>query len=170
MLPMPEPTPDPDGSSAAHPLDLPLIREFDDRSSLWLLEDPLLLRGLLQILDPHLVERLDFAHARRVNRSFIPADLQKEESDLVYSVPFHGADRAVWVYVLLEHQSKPDPVMSLRLYLYMGELWDTQQREWADRNTPSADRRLHPIIPVVYYTGEKRWSAPLTLRQLMDLP
>ena len=71
------------------------------------------------------------------NRSFIPADLQKEESDLIYTVPFRGGrGRAVWVYVLLEHQSKPDPLMSLRLYLYMGELWDTQQREWesSERN------------------------------------
>ena len=73
---MPDPVPAPEESPGGQPLDLPFIREFDDRSSLWLLEDPLLLRGLLQILDPHLVERLDFAHARRINRSFIPADLQ----------------------------------------------------------------------------------------------
>ena len=168
---MPDPTPDPDASTAEQPLDLPLIREFDDRSSLWLLEDPLLLRGLLQILDPSLVEQLDFEHARRVNRSFIPADLQKEESDLIYTVPFRGeGGQQVWVYVLLEHQSEPDPLMSLRLYLYMGELWNTQRREWEDRRTASAARRLLPIIPVVYYTGEKRWSAPPALKQLMELP
>jgi hypothetical protein len=96
---MPDPTNDPQDSRGGQPLDVPLIREFDDRSSLWLLEDPMLLRGLLQILDPSLVERLDFAHARRINRSFIPADLQKEESDLVYAVPFRGRGREVWVYV-----------------------------------------------------------------------
>jgi putative YhgA-like transposase len=168
---MPEPISDPNASPRPQPLDLPLIREFDDRSSLWLLEDPQLLRGLLQILDPHLVEHLDFAHARRINRSFIPADLQKEESDLVYAVPFRGAGGPeVWVYVLLEHQSKPDPLMSLRLYLYMGELWNAQRREWEDRNTPAGEQRLLPIIPVLYYTGEKRWSAPLSLKQLMALP
>src|SRR5438874_1352226 len=105
-LPMPDPAPGPEESPPGQPLDLPLIREFDDRSSLWLLEDPLLLRGLVQILDPHLVERLDFAHARRINRSFVPADLQKEESDLVYTVPFQGSGREVRVYVLLEHQSE----------------------------------------------------------------
>src|SRR5438445_4703637 len=98
---MPDPIPDPDSSATPGPLDLPLIREFDDRSSLWLLEDPQLLRGLLQILDPLLVERLDFARARRLNRSFIPADLHKEESDLVYAVPLRrGRSRQVWVYVL----------------------------------------------------------------------
>jgi hypothetical protein len=168
---MPDPTPDADASPNAGSHDLPLIREFDDRSSLWLLEDPQLLRGLLQILDPQLVERLDFAHARRLNRSFIPADLQKEESDLVYAVPFSGGrGRQVWVYVLLEHQSEPDPLMALRLYLYMGELWDTQRREWEDRSTPAAARRLFPIIPVVYYTGERRWNQPLGLKEMMQLP
>jgi hypothetical protein len=151
--------------------DLPLLREFDDRSTLWLLEDPQQLHGLLQILDPDLADRLDFARARRINRSFIPADLQKEESDLVYAVPLReGGGREVWVYILLEHQSEPDPLMALRLYLYMGELWDTQRREWGDRKTPKARRRLLPVIPVVYYTGEKRWSRPISLKHLMDLP
>jgi flagellar biosynthesis/type III secretory pathway protein FliH len=167
---MPDSAPGSEEAPASQPTDLPLIREFDDRSSLWLLEDPQLLRGLLQILDPHLVERLDFDHARRINRSYIPADLQKEESDLVYAVPFRRRGREVWVYVLLEHQSKPDPLMSLRLYDYMGELWKAQRREWDDQNAPAARRRLRPIIPVVYYTGERRWQAPLSLKQLMDVP
>src|SRR6266571_4423530 len=145
------PTDDAEPAAGAAHLDLRLVREFDNRSSLWLLEDPEQLRGLLQILDPPLVERLDFSHARRINRSFVPADLQEKESDLVYAVPFREAGGTeVWVYVLLEHQSEPDPEMGLRLYLYMGELWDTQRREWKDRQTPLLERRLLPIIPVVY--------------------
>lgn len=169
---MPDPPADlPEPVAGSPYLDLPLVREFDDRSTLWLLEDPEHLRGLLQILDPPLVERLDFTHARRLNRSFVPADLQEKESDLIYAVPFReGSGRAVWVYVLLEHQSEPDPEMGLRLFLYMGELWDSQRREWHDQQRPAAERRLFPVIPVVYYTGEKRWSAPLGLEALMDLP
>ncbi len=66
---MPDPT---DGSPASPQPELPLIREFDDRSTLWLLEDPQQLHGLLQILDPDLADRLDFALAR-FSRSFIPA-------------------------------------------------------------------------------------------------
>jgi putative YhgA-like transposase len=168
---MPDQPADPTRASRSDLPELPLIREFDDRSTLWLLEDPQHLRGLLQILDPGLADRLDFAHARRINRSFIPSDLQKEESDLIYAVPFgDGSGRTVWVYVLLEHQSEPDPLMGLRLYLYMGQLWDTQRREWEDRKTPVSERRLLPVVPVVYYTGERRWSAPIDLKHLMDLP
>ena len=43
----------------------------------------------------------DFTRAERVNRSFIPADLRKQESDLIVSVPWRGlAARKVWVYML----------------------------------------------------------------------
>jgi hypothetical protein len=149
-----------------------VIREFNDRGTLWLLEDPVHVRGVLQILEPDLAERLDFDRAERVNRSFIPADLQKRESDLIFRVPFTGdeSSREVWVYVLLEHQSQPDPLMGLRLYLYMGHVWESQQRHWHDANLPAEERRLHPIIPLVFYTGTGTWSDPIGLASLMDLP
>jgi hypothetical protein len=151
-----------------------VIREFNDRGTLWLLEDPMHVRGVVQILNPALAEHLDFDHAERVNRSFIPADLQKQESDLIFRVPFlsDGAepDSAVWVYVLLEHQSRPDPEMGLRLFLYMGQLWDTQRRAWRDANVPAEERRLHPVLSVVLYTGTARWNTPIGLANLMDLP
>ena len=65
-----------------------VIREFNDRGTLWLLEDPEHLRSLIQILEPELADRLDTDHAERVNRSLIPADLQKKESDLIFRIPF----------------------------------------------------------------------------------
>src|SRR5438874_1925582 len=96
--------------------------------ALWLLEDPANLRDLLRIVEPEVAERLDFTRAERVNRSFIPADFQKRESDLIFSVPWRGGEgrRAldVWVYVLLEHQSRPDPLMPLRLLVCMVQLWE----------------------------------------------
>src|SRR5687768_10206533 len=94
-------------------IELPPVREFNDRATLWLLEDPHNLRDLLKIHSPQLVENLDFDRAERLNRSFIPPDLQKEESDLLFRVPFlqrSGTGEIVgelWIYVLLEHQSKP---------------------------------------------------------------
>jgi hypothetical protein len=66
------------------------IREFEDRSAQWLFEDPENVRGLLQIRDPELAERLDFTRAERVNRTFVPANLRKKESDLIFRVPYRG--------------------------------------------------------------------------------
>jgi putative YhgA-like transposase len=168
---MPRADADPPPRPTGRDLALLSVREFPDRGALWLFEDPRQLRELLQILEPALAAQLDFSRARRENRSFIPADLRKQESDLIFLVPLRGTrQQEVWVYVLLEHQSKPDPLMGLRLYLYMGQLWDEQRRGWEDRRTPRARRRLRPVIPLVYYTGAKRWSTPIGLASLMALP
>lgn len=150
------------------------IREFADRSAQWLFEDPQNVRGLVEILEPELAELLNFGRAQRVNRTFVPADFQEEESDLVYLVPFRdevaGAVRDVWIYFLLEHQSKRDPLMGLRVLLYMCELWGTQRREWDDAHVPAERRQLRPILPLVLYTGAERWSGPIDLASAMELP
>jgi hypothetical protein len=146
------------------------IREFSDRGTLWLLEDPQNVHDLLQIVDPTLADLLDFSRARRENRSFIPEDLRKQESDLIFRVPLVGSkedEQEVWVYFLLEHQSTPDRLMPLRLYRYMGHLWDAQLREWQDRGRSVSSFRLHPVVPLVFYTGEERWEGPLRLADLM---
>jgi hypothetical protein len=149
------------------------IREFPDRGTLWLLEDPVMLRDLLRLVEPGLADHLDFPRAIRVNRSLVPADLQKQETDLIFRVPFREpapAGPEVWMYVLLEHQSKPDPLMPLRLLESMVELWRIQTREWDDRGLPGPQRRLWPVVPLVFYTGRRRWRLPLRLADLMAAP
>jgi hypothetical protein len=151
-----------------------VIREFNDRGTLWLLEDPTNLRDLIQVLEPELAARLDIARAERINRSFIPADLQKEESDLIFRMRFRAGDEAdgaaLLIYLLLEHQSKPDPLMGLRLYHYMGQLWDTQRREWQDAGRAPSELRLTPVLPIVFYTGQDAWNALPSLTSLMAVP
>jgi hypothetical protein len=75
----------------------------------------------------------------------------------------------VLIYVLLEHQSRPDSLMGLRLLLYLAELWDTQKREWEDAGR-SMPLRLLPVVPLVFYTGADAWNMPIGLSSLMDLP
>jgi len=106
-----------------------IVREFNDRGALWLLEDPIYLRDLIRILDAPLANSLDFTRAERINRSFIPADLQKQESDLIYRIPYLTGEAEVLIYVLLEQQTRPDRLMPYRIYRYRGEIWATEVRE-----------------------------------------
>ncbi len=147
-----------------------IIREFNDRGTLWLLEDPALLQDFLRILDASLAEELDFTQAQRINRSFIAADLQKSESDLIYRVPYRSGESEVLVYVLLEQQTRSDDLMPFRLLSYCVELWSAQERQWKESRTPAENRRLYPVIPIVFYTGRERWDEPIALMNLMDLP
>ena len=146
----------------------PPIREFADRGTLWLLESPDNLHGLIRLLSREVADRLDFSKAERINRSFIPEDLQKQEADLLYRVPFREGKRFLWIYVLLEHQSKPDRTMGLRLLSYMLQIWQVQVRAWQDAKVPVSKWRLHPVVPVVFYTGKRVWSSPISLSALME--
>src|SRR5438105_3513795 len=125
----------------------PPVREFADRGTLWLLDLPENLRGLLKLVAADLVDKLDFSKAERLNRSFIPDDLQKQEADLLYKVPFQRGRGFVWIYVLLEHQSKPDRTMAYRLLSYMVQLWEGQVNSARDAKKPV---KLYPILPLVF--------------------
>ena len=56
------------------------------------------------------------------------------------------------VYVLLEHQSSPDPWMRLRLLRYCCRIWE------ADLGGESERPELRPIVPIVFYQGARGWT------------
>jgi hypothetical protein len=116
------------------------------------------LRDLLQLLEPTLAQRLDISRAQRINRTMIPPDLRKQESDLIFRIPYRaqreGEAWEVLIYVLLEHQSTHDAQMLLRLLLYMAQLWAEQKRVAEDAGVPEGQLRLYPVVPLIFYTGE----------------
>ena len=151
--------------------DIP-IEPFPDRSTRWLFEDKEYVRDLVEILASELAAHIDFSRLSQINRSFIPDTLREQESDMVFTAPFQtesGTDELL-IYILIEHQSTVDPIMGFRVLFYMMQIWDSQRREWESNNVPKSQWRFRPILPIVYYTGEKRWSNPLTLEAIMDMP
>ena len=147
-----------------------IFREFPDRAAPWLFEDPINVRELLQLVDPDLAKRLDFANANRINRTFIPADLSKIENDLLFRVPVFGIEQTVWVYLLLEHQSRVDPDMGLRLLEYIFKVWEAQTREGTGEASGGQSKRIAPVVPLVFYTGMEPWPQPISLVQAMNVP
>ncbi len=150
---------------------LPPIREFPDRGTKWLLEFGENVEGLLQIVASDLADQLDFDQLQQVNQSFIPDNLRKQESDVIYLVPFRFEELGdVWVYLLIEHQSVPSPVMGFRILFYMVNIWDAQRRGWEDAKVPESEWHFRPIIPIVFYTGSQTWEMPITMEVVTDLP
>ena len=145
---------------------------FPDRSTRWLFENKEYVRDLVEILASELVERIDFSRLSQINKSFISDTLREQQADLVFKVPFQtesGTDE-LFIYILIEHQSTVDPIMGFRVLFYMMQIWDSQRRGWETDNVPKSQWRFRPILPIVYYTGERRWSNPLTLDAIMDIP
>ena len=148
------------------------IEHFPDRSLRRLLQDSEYVRGLVQMIAPDIEAFLDFSQITYEKRSFISKALQERESDVLLSVPFQkGTDTdKLFIYILIEHQSTVDKTMGFRLLSYMVQIWEAQRREWETEKLPENERRLQPILPILFYTGDRPWTVPVSLTAIMDVP
>lgn len=114
------------------------------------------------LLPPALLAALDWSTARVVPGTFVDPDLTSRHSDLLYEVSLGG--RAAFLYVLFEHQSRVDPLMAVRLLIYISRIWD----DWLRRHEGASN--VPPVIPLVLYHGKTAWSAATELLDVIDLP
>ncbi len=149
-----------------------ILTHFPDKSTRWLLEDKENVECLVEILADELVEMIDFSRLELQNRSFLSNKLEEQESDLIFSVPFKNGSETdeLLIYILIEHQSTVDISMGFRLLSYMMNIWDTQRQEWVRNDVPKSEWRLRPILPIVFYSGDRRWQVPLSVTTIMDIP
>ncbi|MEM9696456.1 MAG: Rpn family recombination-promoting nuclease/putative transposase, partial [Myxococcota bacterium] len=117
---------------------------------------------LRHALPEALVARIDWTTLTPVEGSLIDDGLHELMADLVFEVELDG--KAAWLYVLVEHQSRAERMMGLRLLRYMGRLWE----HW--RKSHTGERLLPPIVPLVVYHGPQPWSAPTSFHDLVQLP
>ena len=110
----------------------------------------------VSFLQTHLSEEvgqgLNWSTLKLVEGSFIDEDLRESEADLLYEVEHVSGNASFWLYVLLEHQSTPDRWMRFRLLKYCCRIWDQSFRDQPDQ------RELRPIVPLVFYQGQRSWS------------
>ena len=108
--------------------------------------------GLLQAhLPPAISDELVWSSLKWQSVSFIDDRLRDSESDLLYAVRRKASGAPAWIYVLLEHQSTPDPWLRLRLLKYSCRIWER------DRARFPKEEQLRPIVPLVWYQGERGW-------------
>ncbi len=148
-----------------------LVRQFTENGIKMLLENSRNVRELLAIGEVSVLDLIDFDHMRRVPTSFVQRDYRHVEADVVLRAPLRRpgkqrGKRTVTIYILIEHQSQPDYIMALRVLDYVVQIYKSQVRDWLRRHRSLAGRRLQPVLPVVLYTGLRRWEG---LGQLADL-
>jgi hypothetical protein len=72
------------------------------------------------------------------------------------------------LYLLLEHQSDVDQFMLLRVIDYLVQIYKAQLRRWEQRHVSGASFRFQPVLPIVLYTGERRWDTLTDLIRLVE--
>ena len=98
---------------------------------------------------------------QRVNGSYTSETGDARYEDMVWKVRL--ADRWLYVYLLLEFQSRSDDWMALRMHVYVSLLLHDLQRQ----NQLSPEGKLPPVLPIVLYNGAKPWRAATDLADLL---
>jgi len=150
-----------------------IARNFQENGMKLLLEDPRNVRELFGITRLELVKKIDFERLELVKTSFVHRDYRNVEADVVLTAPLRlegkgRSRRKLILYILIEHQSEPDRLMPLRLLDYVVQIFRFQQRPWL-KSPASLDRLgFDPVLPVVLYTGTRRWASPGQLVELIE--
>jgi hypothetical protein len=120
---------------------------------------------LLAFVHEDWVVDLDFATLERVNSQFITKRLKKRESDVIWRVRRRRGDQSEWLYLylLLEFQSQPSRWMALRMWVYVGLLYQQLAKEKEFRG-----KRLPPVLPLVLYNGIKSWHGVQEVAELIE--
>jgi hypothetical protein len=109
---------------------------------------------------------LDFSGLQRVNPKFHSGrrSARRREGDVIWRLPTCGGTD-IYLYLLLEFQSKSDWWMAVRTQVYQGLLW---QQVIAEKKLKTG-ARLPPLLLLVLYNGIRRWEAPTEIRKLIAL-
>lgn len=113
------------------------------------------------MLPQSLADDLELDALTPVPGSFVDEALAERHTDLLFRTTFRSGATA-YVYLLLEHQSEPDPEMPWRMLQYEMRIWQRHRAEFPDA------RRLPPIIPLVVHHGERGWTVGRQLHDLVD--
>jgi len=104
---------------------------------------------------------LDISAFERVNPSYVSERFSERQDDLVWRV--RCGDDWLYIYILLEFQSRVEPWMALRMQVYIGLLY----QDLIKRHEVSPASLLPPVLPLVFYNGDAPWSAGLNLADLI---
>ena len=90
--------------------------------------------------------RCNWPTLKLCKETFVNKDYHAHAADVLYSVNIDG--RQSYLYLLSEHQSKPDRLMPLRLWGYLCQIWQLSAKD-------KKQKKLPLIYPLVFYHGKR---------------
>ena len=106
------------------------------------------------LLPDKIRELVDLNHLHLENTSFLDDEMKASACDLLFTTKFDG--QPGYLYLLVENQIKPDPIMALRLWEYMLRAWRKHHKEHSNEPLPV-------IYPMLFYAGDKPYNEPMDL-------
>ena len=112
-------------------------------------------------LPQDLCQQIDFKQLELQPRSHINDVRQESVVDVLFKTVIEGHE--AYIYLLLEHQSTPDPLMPFRMLKYMCNIIDQHLKKQGNKKIPL-------IYPLVIYHGKRKYPFSTHLNDLVDAP
>ena len=113
--------------------------------------------GYMRALAPEFAKMVDLSTLKLSNESFITDDLKTFSADVVWRCRLKESEEEVYVTFLCENKSEPETYISIQVGLYLMLAYYQISKE--------KGRKLEPIIPLVFYNGDRDWK-PKTIDDL----
>lgn len=124
-----------------------------------LFSNPLIVEELMNcFVDIDFVNELDYSTLELQEKSFINEEHKHSEADMIWKINFQGND--VFIYLLIEFQSKVDKYMALRFGSYIFDFY-----KWLSKRKDIND--LPAVFPILIYNGDERWTAKDNIKDLI---
>lgn len=102
-------------------------------------------------------DKVSLDEVEKYSSSYISSKLANSEADIVYKVINQD------VFFLIEHQTKIDYSMPYRILKNELEIIESVL---IDKNHKNKKYKYPIVIPIVLYTGDRKWNAKLDLRKV----
>jgi predicted transposase/invertase (TIGR01784 family) len=100
-------------------------------------------------LPSHVAKRVDLSTLKIEPNSYIDKKHKELISDILYSVQIDT--QLGYIYILTEHQSKPEPLMPYRSLKYLFGIFDHHLKQQSGQ---LQHKRLPLILPLIVYNGQ----------------
>ena len=108
-------------------------------------------------LPTSLLQVMDLTTLKLQKDSFIDENFKGNEADVIYSIQV--AQTTAYLFLLCEHQSTVDHWIAFRLWVYRTRLMELHLKQHPGQPLPL-------VYPLVIYTGQAPWNAPLNIFEL----
>jgi len=103
----------------------------------------------------------DLASLELQSSSYIDDMRNESIADMLFKTIVDG--HKAYLYLLVDHQSRPDELMPFRLLKYLCNVIDQDLKE-------TDSKRIPLILPIVVYHGKQPWNYSNAINDLVDAP
>lgn len=100
-----------------------------------------------------------------ISSEFTPMFAEERHADRIKKIKMHTGDKKVDFFLisLVEHKTQVDYNIHMQIFRYMIYIWERYAKECEKTDFGCTRRKgfqYPPIIPIVYYEGKGKWTAP----------